>query len=57
VNLGSTGSTSRASTELVRVVVGRCVGFPKVSGFNRPGTGEEKGSGTETVEEKGIFVF
>jgi hypothetical protein len=37
------GSTGRASTRLVEVVVGRCVGFSIVSGFNR--------------NEKGIFVL
>jgi hypothetical protein len=57
VNLGSTESTGRASTELVRVVVGRCVGFPTVSGFNRPATGGENRSRTATVGEKGSFVF
>jgi hypothetical protein len=57
VNLGSTGSTGWASTELVRVMVGRCVGFPTVFGFNRPATGEENGSGIATVGEEGIFIF
>jgi len=55
VNLGSTGSTGRASTELVSVVVGRWVGFSIVSGFNRPATGGENRSGTVTVGEKGHF--
>jgi len=43
VNVGSTGSTGRASIELVGVVVGRCVGFSMVSGFNRPATEGENG--------------